>query len=242
MIYKVFPTNKVAVDAVQSIADTVDKRLSIPQDEKLEVAAYLLAHRHRDGIHLPGHAKMTAALVSAGVIGRARAKAYFFVKPAFADLAELTFATEEAGPFPFHPRNKSGLSFLSAAASKQVFWAEVAGLGYGTAYFIAPVDFAASVGAFRAGYTPSVNFKQCDHPEDHEGAVALSERVLEAARLSGIPLVPIADGWVCSDPQRALLHWHTETTRFFNKANLRFSFLTKDKYQRQEISWGTYGL
>jgi hypothetical protein len=242
MTYKVFPTNKAAVDAVKAIADKVDKRLSISQDEKLEVVAYLLAHRHRDGIHLPGHAKLSAALLDAEIIGRARGKADFFVKPAFVDLSELTFATEEAGPFPFHPRNKSGLSFLSAAASKHLFWSEVAGLGYGAAYYIAPVDFAATVGAFTAGYTPSVNFKQCDHPEDHEGAVALSERVLEAARLSGIPLVPIAEGWVCADPQRALLHWHCETTRFFNKANLRFSFLTKDRYQRQEISWGTYGL
>ena len=242
MTYKVYPTNKAAQDAVQSVAEKVDGRLSIPQDEKLQVAAFLLAHRCQEVIHLPGHAKMTTALVSAGVIGRARGKADFFVKPEFVNLSELTFATEETGPFPFHPRNKSGLEFFSAEASKGLLWADVAGLGYGPAYYINPVDFAASVGAFSAGYTPSVSFKQCDHPEDHKGAEALSERVLEAARLQGIPLVKIADGYVCGDPQRTLLHWHIETTRFFNKSNLRFSFLTKDKYQRHEISWGSYGL
>lgn len=68
--------------------------------------------------------------------------------------------------------------------------------------------------------TPSVNFQKCEHTEDHEGALALSERVLEAARLAGIPLVPIADGWVCADPQKSLIHWHIETCRYFNKANL----------------------
>jgi hypothetical protein len=92
MTYKVTPTNRAANEAVQTIAALVDGRLSIPEDEKLEVAAYLLAHRHQESIHLAGYPKMMAALLSADAIGRAGGKADVFVKPAFADLQELTFA------------------------------------------------------------------------------------------------------------------------------------------------------
>jgi hypothetical protein len=189
MTYKVFPTNNAAVDAVQAIADKVDKRLSIPQDEKLDVVAFLLAHRHQDSIHLAGHPKLTAALVSADVIGRAGGKASFFVKSQFVDLQELTFATEQVGPFPFHPRNRSGLAYLSAVSSKQLLWADVAGLGYVGAFYINPVGFEATVAAFRDGHAPSVNFQSVDYPDDEEGAVAFTEQVLEAARLRAIPLV-----------------------------------------------------
>lgn len=39
MTYKVFPTDRAAVESGQSVAALVDGRLSIPKDEKLEVAA-----------------------------------------------------------------------------------------------------------------------------------------------------------------------------------------------------------
>jgi hypothetical protein len=181
-----------------------------------------------------------AALLSADVIGRAGGKADVFVKPAFAELQELTFATEQVDPFPFHARNRSGLSYLSAASSKQLLWRDVAGLGHVQAFYINPVDFEATVAAFRDGYAPSVNFQSVDYLGDEDGAVAFAEQVLEAARLRAIPLVAIADGFLCADPQQALVHFNIETTRYFNKAGIRFSFLTKDRYDRQVQSWGSY--
>jgi hypothetical protein len=240
MIYKVFPTNRAAVEAVQSIADKVDGRLSIRPDEKLDVVAFLLAHRHQDSIHLPGYPKMTAALLDADIIGRAGGKADFFVKPQFTELQEITFATEQVDPFPFNPRNRSGLAYLSAASSKQLLWRDVAGLGHVGAYYISPVDFEATVAAFRDGYAPSVNFQSVEYPGDEDGALAFTEQVLEAARLRAIPLVAIADGFVCADAQQALIHFNIETIRHFNKAGLRFSFVTKDRYDRQVQSWGSY--
>jgi hypothetical protein len=132
------------------------------------------------------------------------------------------------------------LSYLSAASSKQLLWRDVAGLGHVSAYYIAPVDFEATVAAFRDGHAPSVNFQSVDYPGDEDGAVAFTEQVLEAARLRAIPLVAIADGFVCADAQQSLIHFNTETIRHFNKAGLRFSFVTKDRYDRQVQSWGSY--
>jgi hypothetical protein len=119
-------------------------------------------------------------------------------------------------------------------------WDEIAGIGFSPAYFIAPVDLEATVGAFRAGAKPSVSFTACDHPKDPEGAVAFCQAVSEGAKMQGIPLVQVADGWVCADPQRSLMLFHGETNRFFNSAGLRFCFVTRDRYGRQEKAWGSY--
>ncbi len=232
------PNNQQAHVLLDKAIETIDKRLSLPTDEVRDVAATLLAQSHK-AIHLPAHKKVTDALLG-DVIGRDSGKARFFVKPAFHEPQAQWATKNEDRNFPFHPRTKGNAWAKTSDAAKTLLWEEIAGIGFAQAYFIAPVDFAATVGAFRAGAAPSVNFTGCDHAKDEEGAVAFSFAVSEGAKMQGIPLVQIADGWVCADPNRALMLFHTESTRFFNKAGLRFAFITRDKWGRQELAWGAY--
>lgn len=231
------PYNNEAHELLNHAISTVDKRQSLPDDDLRDVVATLLSQSHKT-IHLPAHKKFTDALLGE-VIGRDSGRAKFFVKPAYRD-AEAQWATKhEDQNFPFAPRTKGNAWVKTAEAAKTLLWDEIAGIGFSQAYYIAPVDFAATVGAFRAGARPSVNFTACDHAEDLEGSVAFSQAVSEAARLQGVPLVQIADGWVCADPNRALMLFHGETTRFFNRP-VRFAFITRDKWGRQEMAWGCY--
>lgn len=232
------PNNSEAHSLLDRAIKTIDKRLSLDADEVRDVVATLLANSHKT-VHLPAHKKVTDALLGE-VIGRDSGRCSFFVKPAYFD-PEAEWATkDEDQNFPFPPRTRGNAWVKTSEAAKTLQWEEVASIGFAQAYFIAPVDFAATVGAFRAGAAPSVNFTSCNHDKDEEGAVAFSLAVSEGAKMQGIPLVQIADGWVCADPNRALMHFHAETTRFFNKAGLRFSFITKDKWGRTETAWGAY--
>lgn len=232
------PYNHQAHVLLNQAIETIDKRLSLPTDEVQLVVATLLAQSHKV-IHLPAHKRITDALLGE-VLGRDSGKARFFVKPAYRD-PEAEWATkDEDQNFPFPPRTKGGAWVKTAEAAKTILWDEVSSVGFAPAYYIGPVDFAATVGAFRAGSEPCVNFTSCQHAKDEEGAVAFALAASEAAKMQGIPLVQISDGWVCADPNRALMLFHTETTRFFNKAGLRFSFITRDKWGRQEQAWGAY--
>ena len=231
------PYNKDAQDLLERAIKTIDKRLSVDADEVRDVAATLLAQSHKT-IHLPAHKKVTDALLGE-VIGRDSGKARFFVKPAYRD-AEAQWTTKDEEPtFRSHPRTKGNAWLRTSEAAKTVLWEEVAGIGFTQAYYINPVDLAATVGAFRAGATPSVSFTSCDYPADREGALAFSQAVSEAAFSQGIPLAQIGDGWVCADPNQALMHFHICTTRFFGRP-VRFAFTTRDKWGRQETAWGCF--
>lgn len=232
------PYNNEAHTLTDRAIQTIDKRLSLDADEVRDVAATLLAQSHKT-IHLPAHKKITDALLGE-VIGRDSGKARFFVKPAYRE-PEAQWTTKDEEPnFPFHPRTKGNTWAKTPEAAKTLPWEEITGIGFAQAYYINPVDLAATVGAFRAGARPCVSFTSCDYPEDLDGAVAFSQAVSDAAKLQGVALVQIADGWVCADPTRALMLFHGETTRFFNKAGIRFAFVTRDKWGRQEVAWGSY--
>lgn len=232
------PYNNEAHSLLDRAIQTIDKRLSVDADEVRDVVATLLAQSHKT-IHLPAHKRVTDALLGE-VIGRDSGRCNFFVKPAYRD-PEAQWATKDEEPnFPFHPRTKGNAWIKTSKAAKTLPWEEITGIGFAQAYYINPVDLAATVGAFRAGARPCVSFTSCDYQEDLEGAVAFSQAVSEGAKRQGVPLVQIKDGWVCANPTQALMHFHIETTRFFNRAGIRFAFTTKDKWGRQEKAWGSY--
>ena len=244
MNYTVTPTNKPAVDAVAALAETIDKRLAVSQEQKASVAAYILGHRQQDILSLTaksvGHPKMLDCLLSASVLGRAGGRSGFFVQPQFKELTGLTFATQEDGFLRAFPVSKSGLWYRSRAATRFLHWEDTAAVGFSPAYFIAPVDCAQTVGAFRNGYRPSVHFKSCDFEPDQQEAEQFTNTLLEQAQLSGVAIAPIAEGFVCADPQQALNHFSIHAVRVFNRPGLAFSVVTKDRYGRSEQSWGAY--
>lgn len=244
MNYAVFPTNKPAVDAVAALAETIDKRLGVSDQQKEALGAYILGHRRQDTINLTaksvGHPKVLDCLLSSGVLGRAGGRSGFFVQPKLRDLSEMTFATEEDGSLNAFPVSKSGLWYRSKAASKFLNWEDTASVGFSPAYFIAPVDFAQTVAAFRNGYRPSAHFQSCDFEPDQQEAERFKDTLLEQARLAGVAIAPIADGYVCADPQQALNHLSIHAVRVFNRPGLAFSVVTKDQYGRAVQSWGAY--
>lgn len=232
------PYNNEAQSLTDRAIKTIDKRLSLDAEEVRDVVATLLAQSHKT-IHLPAHKKVTDGLLGE-VIGRDSGRCNFFVKPAYRD-PDAQWSTKQEEPnFPFHPRTKGNTWAKTSEAAKTLLWEEIMGIGFAQAYYINPVDLAATVGAFRAGVKPSVSFTSCDYQEDLEGAVAFAQAVSEGAKRQGVPLVQIGDGFVCSDPTQALMLFHIETTRFFNRAGIRFAFTTKDKWGRQETAWGSY--
>lgn len=232
------PNNNDAQNLLNRALATVDGRLAISEDELRHVAATLLAQSHKT-IHLPAHKKATDALLGE-VIGRDSGRARFFVKPAYRDPEAQWRTKDEEETFRFHPRTKGNAWVRTSEAAKTLLWEEISGIGFSPAYYIAPVDLAATVAAFKVGAMPSVSFTTCDYPEeDLEGAVAFSKAVSEAAFRQAIPLAQIGDGWVCADPTQALMHFHICTTRFFGR-HVRFAFITRDKWGRQETAWGSY--
>jgi hypothetical protein len=234
------PTNAPAVEAVSVIADLIDKRLAISDDDKQAVAAYLLANRHKDSISITGHQKLVQALFDAEVIGRAKGKSNVFVKDAYKELSGLTFQSSDDGSLHCYPVSKSGLWAKSKAVATTISWEEVAGLGYGAAYFINPADFAATVAGFRDNIRPSVSFQSCDYTPDEQEAQKFTDSLLVEAWKSGVALAPIHDGFVCSNPDIALRHFNNHAVRTYNRAGLAFSIITKDRYGRTAHSYGQW--
>lgn len=237
-IMNITPHNDVAHRLLARAKASIDGRLRLDEEEVDQVICFALAHSHRP-FQLIGHRKVVDALLGE-VLGREAGKTTFFLKPEYHD-GEAWWATDEEPGFGPYPRTKGGLWARTRASARSITWSDVAGLGYGPAYFIAPVDFAATYAAFSDGAAPSVSFQSCDyHRQDEKGAAAFAELVEKAAFARGVGLVQIGDGWVCSDPSQALMHWHIETTRHFNRHGPRFAFLTRDRYDREAISWGSY--
>lgn len=246
MIYTVFPTNLEAKEAVQKASAAIDGRLSLPDEEKASVVSFLLGHRHLETIHCPSHAKVTKALVDADVIGRTKGTTNFFVKAPFKDLSGLTFATHEDGSVHAFAVTKSGLWCRTRKAAESASWSDIAGLGYGAAYYFGIVDLAATVAAFREGAAPCVSFLQCDYEKhDDAGAKAFVDLFVEQAFLSGVAVAPIQSegaisSFVVEQPDRALLCLNAATTKFLNRAGPRFAVVTRDRYAREVRSYGSY--
>lgn len=246
MIYTVFPTNLEAKEAVQKASAAIDGRLSIPDGEKHSVASYLLAHRHLDSIHCPSHPKVTKALVDADVIGRTKASTNFYIKPDYKQISGLTFATDDDGSIRAFPVTKSGLWCRTRKAAESASWSDIAGLGYGPAYYFGIVDLEATVGAFRDGAKPSVSFLGCDYEKhDEEGAKEFINLFLDQAFLMGVAVAPIQpegamSSFVVEHPDRAIHCLNAATTKYLNRAGPRFSVITRDRYSRMAHSYGSY--
>lgn len=234
------PTNATAVEAVNVIADLIDKRLAISDDDKQAVATYLLAHRHKESITIHNHQKLMDALLDAEVVGRAKGKTNYFLKPTYRELSGLTFQSSDDGSLHCYPVSKSGLWAKSKAVATTIAWDEIGGLGYGAAYYINPVDFAATVAGFRDNIKPSVSFQSCSYTPDEKEAEKFTDSLLVEAWKSGVALAPIQDGFICSNPDIALRHFNTHAVRTYNRAGLAFSILTKDRYGRTAHSFGQW--
>jgi hypothetical protein len=233
-------TNPMAVEAVSVIVSKIDKRLAISDEDKQSVATYLLAHRHKDSITIHGHQKLMDALLDAEVVGRAKGKTNYFLKPTYKELPQLTFQSQQDGSLHCYPVSKSGLWAKSLPVALTMNWDEIGGLGYGAAYYINPVDFAGTVAGFRDNIRPSVSFQSCSYPPDEEEAQKFTKSLLVEAWKSGVALAPIGDGFVCSHPDIALRHFNTHAVRTYNRALLAFSVITRDKYGRTAQSWGQW--
>jgi len=232
-------SNHAAVEAVASIVALIDKRLAISEEDKASVASYLLAYRHRPSISITGHPRVAQALLDAGVTGRAGGKAGYFVKDAYNSSEHLTFQSDEDGAMHCYPVSKSGLWCRSKAAAWTLNWADVGGLGHGAAYYIQPVDYAATCAAFRDNFKPSTNFQSCSYPADDAEAQRFTDSLLVEAWKSGVALAQIADGFVCSNPDIALRHFSIHAVRVYNRPSLAFSVVTRDKYRTAQ-SWGQW--
>lgn len=164
----------------------------------------------------------------------------------FKELSGLTFATEDDGTIRAYPVTKSGLWCRTPAASERLSWADVAGLGYGAAFYFGIVDVAASVAAFRDGAAPSVFFQHCEYDRrDEAGAKDFVDVFLNEAFLQGVAVAPIAKedntaSFVVESPDRALHFLNATTTKFLNKAGPRFAVITRDRYGREVRSYGSY--
>lgn len=246
MIYTVFPTNLEAKEAVKRATSVIDGRLSIPDDEKHSVVAFLLAHRHLDTIHCPSHPKLTKALVDADVIGRTKGTTHFFVRSTFRELSGLTFATDDDGSIRAYPVTKSGLWCRTRKAAESASWSDIAGLGYGAAYYFGIVDLAASIAAFRDIAAPSVSFQDCAYDRrDDDGAREFVDLFLEQAFLTGVAVAPIQpegemSSFVVEQPDRAMHCLNATATKFLNKAGPRCAVVTRDRYGREVRSYGSY--
>jgi len=234
------PTSREAHDAVAFILSKIDGRLAISEADKVAVVSYLLAYRHRPSINVIGHQKLVQALLDAEVIGRAKGKADYFVKPAYKELSQLTFQSEDDGSMHCYPVSKSGLWCKSKAAAWTLNWEDVGGLGHGAAYYINPEDFAATVAGFRDNIRPSVSFQSCSYTPDEAEKESFTDSLLEHAKLAGVALAPIGDGFICSHPDIALRHFNLHAVRVYNRAGIAFSVITKDSYSRVVQSWGQW--
>lgn len=238
-LLNITPSNNAAVEAVASIVALIDKRLAISEDDKKAVASCLLAYRHRPSISITGHPKVAQALLDAGFVGRAGGKAGYFVKPAYAELQGLTFQSDEDGSLHCYPVSKSGLWAKSKAAAQTLNWEDIGGLGHGAAYFINPVDYAATCAGFRDGYKPSANFQSCSYPPDDAETQRFTDSLLVEAWKAGVALAQIGDGFLCSNPDVALRHFSIHAVRVYNRPWLAFSVVTRDKYRTAQ-SWGQW--
>jgi hypothetical protein len=247
MIYKVFPTNKAAHDAIARAADTLDKRLSLDEADTASVVAYALAHRHQPSIYIPSHNKLTTALVEAQVLGRTKGSTNFFVKSTFATLPELSFDTEDDNSLHNYTVTKSGLWVKCQKASSLVNWGDVAGLGYGGCYYFGLKDAAATLGAFQDNAALSVSFQECNYANraSNDELNAFKECFLDQAWRSGVAVAPIAAegetwGFVVANPDAAIGVVAAAATRHLNRHGPRFSIVTRDRYGREAVSWGSY--
>jgi hypothetical protein len=236
----IYPTNPAALEAITIISDKIDKRLAIPEADKVAVASYLLAYRHRPSINVTGYQKIMQALLDSEVIGRAKGKAGYFLKPTYKDLQQLTFQSEDDASLHCYPVSKSGLWAKSRSAAQTLNWDDIGGLGFGAAYFINPVDFAATVAGFRDFYKPSPSFQSCGYAPDEAEAQRFTDTLLVEAWKAGVALAPIGDGFICNNADIALRHFNTHAVRSYNRAGLVFSVITKDSYSRVVHSWGQW--
>jgi hypothetical protein len=247
MIYKVIPTNKAAHDAIARAGDTLDKRLSLDEADTASVVAYALAHRHQQSIYIPGHNKLTTALVESEVLGRTKGTTNFFVKSTFSTLPELSFDTEDDNSLHNHTVTKSGLWIKCQQAASLVNWEDVGGLGFGGCYYFGLKDAPATLAAFQDNAAPVVSFQECNYDKkaSNDEINAFRECFLDQAWRSGVVVAPIGNeddtlGFVAENPDAALAVLGAATTRFLNRHGPRFSVITRDRYGREATSWGSY--
>ena len=243
MTIKFKAKNDKANMAAAKALGAVDQRLRLDAIDALGVICDSLAQHHRPSFKIVGQAKITDALVDAGVIGRVDMRSNFFVKPEFID-REASWETVAADT---DERNnivsKSNTTYRTRASMMTLRYEDVASLGAYKCYFSQIVDLANVVGAFDAGAAPTVRFLSCDHKEaTPERVEAFMVKLREECALAQVFMAEIAEGGlVITNCQQFLQTLNIAGIRFWNNHLVRFALLTRGDYNREETSYGCYG-
>jgi hypothetical protein len=239
-MFKFKALNEIAVNHMGKALLALDQRHKFDLDVVLDVLAEAFGQSHQSVIKILGQADICDALVKGEVLSRVSMRSEFAVRPAWIEI-DATWETVDNDPdFRSPPRSKSHCFYRTADSAKTLTWDDVAGLGHGPGQYFEIVNFHETTGAFVAGVTPSVRFLDCSHAPDPETSEAFMKVFRGAMVANGVGMAELQTGMVVSDAHRALGVLNATTNRFFNGSSRRYCVLTRDKFAREEKSWGQY--
>ena len=238
---KFAPLNDAARNVVASIRDKMDARKKFDDAEVEEVISYAFAHAHKEYFDIVGHAQITDELIYQGVFRRHSGKRNLNLNKGLVDLEAEWTTLDFDESFPTNVMSKSKTFYISRKDCNHLTFDEIDAVSYMPAHLLVLLDKEATLSAWKAGYKPSLFFQRCDYTERDEEEIQRWNDFFEFHCQKGQwSIVPIKDGLVCANPTQAGRLINNLVTQFTSDYQKNFAMLSRDRYGRENTSFGGY--